>query len=86
MPDRKGKAESGDRVESSLFLSVKWHVPDQADGQGAGPIPAGLNSEIPWDLGLLNLTSSSFWWHSPLAPHILSVATNHVRVFLLFFL
>lgn len=52
-------------TESSLVLNAEGRVPDQAVWQGAGPI---LSSEIPWDLGLLNLPSSSVWWHGPLDP------------------
>lgn len=36
--------------------------------QGAGSTLAVLNSEIPWDLSLLNLTISCVWWQDPIAP------------------
>ena len=45
-------------------------IPGQVE-QGAGPMPAILNSEVSQDLGLLNLTSS-VWWHGPLAPQNLT--------------
>ena len=51
------------------FSGVSWLcVPDQVVWQRAGSMPAILNSEIPWDLSWLSLTSSSVWWHGPPAP------------------
>jgi hypothetical protein len=48
---------------------VSWlHVPDQVVWQGVGSNPAALESEIPWGLNLLDLTSS-VWRHGPLASH-----------------
>jgi hypothetical protein len=36
-------------------------------------MPAILYFEISQGLGLLSLTSSSVWWHGPLAPHKLTL-------------
>jgi hypothetical protein len=40
--------------------------------QGVGPILTILNSEFSWDLNSFNITSSSVWWNSPLAPQNMS--------------
>jgi hypothetical protein len=56
-----------------LLSRASWlRVADQVVWQGAGSLPAILNSEIPQGLSLLNLTSSSVWWHGPLAPQEVS--------------
>ena len=53
-----------------LHSGVSWlHAPDQVVWQGVDSMPAGLNSEIPKGFEL-NLTSSSVWWHGPLAPQV----------------
>ena len=36
-------------------------------------------AQIPLGLGLLNLTSSSVWWHGPLSPQVGSEKFTHVR-------
>lgn len=53
-----------------LSGQVTWlRVPDQVIFQGVGSTHTILNFKIPWGLSLLNLNSSSVWWHSSLATH-----------------
>lgn len=43
-------------------------------------MPTVLNSDISQALGLLNLTSSSVWWHDPVAPQgLIKIQSSNTR-------
>jgi hypothetical protein len=56
-----------------ISAGESWlYVPDQVAWQKVGSMPTILNSDILQCLDLLNLASSSVWWHGPLNPQLFS--------------